>query len=103
MQLEIGKEYKSKVKVKVGPIWMKMRMDFTLDSESTFHGHGSGAFNNYSYDNGTIEGDTLTYTTTIMGKETTSIVTIADDGSIEGQAISEGSKPLIVRGALVDE
>ena len=72
MEFEIGKEYKSQVKVKVGPVWMKMRMDFVVDSPTTFHGRGSGAFNNYSFDNGTIEGNKLVYTTTIMGRETTS-------------------------------
>ena len=84
MEFEIGKEYKSQVKVKVGPIWMKMRMDFVLDSPTTFHGRGSGAFNSYSFDNGTIEGNKFVYTTTIMGRETTSTVWISDDGTIEG-------------------
>ena len=74
MEFEIGKEYKIQVKVKVGPVWMKMRMDFVVDSPTTFHGRGSGAFNNYSFDNGTIEGNKLVYTTTIMGRETTSTV-----------------------------
>lgn len=102
MQFEIGKEYKSQVKVKVGPIWMKMRMDFTLDSPTTFHGHGSGAFNNYSYDNGVIEGNKFTYTTTIMGRETTSVVVIHEDGTIEGEATSPGAKPLVCKGSLID-
>ena len=93
MEFEIGKEYKSQVKVKVGPVWMKMRMDFVVDSPTTFHGRGSGAFNNYSFDNGTIEGNKLVYTTTIMGRETTSTVWISEDGTIEGEATSPGNKP----------
>ena len=75
MEFEIGKEYKSQVKVKVGPIWMKMRMDFVLDSPTTFHGKGSGAFNNYTFDNGTIE----------------------------GEATSPGNKPLICKGGLLPD
>ena len=103
MDFEIGKEYKSQVKVKVGPVWMKMRMDFVVDSPTTFHGRGSGAFNNYSFDNGTIEGNKLVYTTTIMGRETSSTVWISDDGTIEGEATSPGNKPLICRGSLLNK
>ena len=106
MYLEPGKEYNSKARVKIGPVWLNMTMRMVVDTETKFHGFCSGAFSNYSFDNGIIENNgtnpKLTYTATVMGREQTSVVVTKDDGTFEGEAISKGMKPMRIEGTLVD-